>query len=158
MQSIAEYDYQPSMVYFSLLEGTPWFQSCIAANPSCLLLLRHAPLSNLYNSIAEVLNSFQDCPVLTAARGVVCLFEKFVAFCIRKLEFVKPAERHNFHEEIQAIEEGLLQKHAEREGSASRQAEFFVMCDILAFILIPIICRHISAIVSSGAPSLCEVT
>ena len=114
-----------------------------------MFLLRHAPLSNLYNSIAEVLNSFQECSISTAAPGVVSLLQELVIFCIRKLTSIKPGKRRNFQSEIDMIEQSLIQKKEERDAPR-RQAEFFVMCDVFRWVLLPTLFRHISAILPTG--------
>ncbi|CDJ30444.1 LOW QUALITY PROTEIN: uncharacterized protein EMH_0058180 [Eimeria mitis] len=143
-RSIDEYDCVPSTAHLSLLGTSPWFQSCLSANRSCVFLLRHAPLSNLYNSILEVANAFQECPISTTAPVVVSLIESLLAFCIRKLISVKPGRRENFEAEINAIEQRLVQKDDGREGSVT-QAEFFVLCDIFATVLLPAVAQQLSS-------------
>ncbi|OEH79162.1 hypothetical protein cyc_09157 [Cyclospora cayetanensis] len=63
MQSLDEYDFSPAPLYFGLINSSPWLATCLSAGSSCLLLLRHPPLANLYNSIVETINAYQDCPV-----------------------------------------------------------------------------------------------
>ncbi|CDJ52936.1 hypothetical protein, conserved [Eimeria brunetti] len=144
-RSIDEYNYVPSTAHLSLLGTSPWFQSDLSANRSCVFLLRHAPLSNLYNSILEVANAFQECPISTTAAGVVSLIESLLAFCIRKLNSVKPGRRENFEEDINAIEQSLVQKNDAREGSTTSPAEFFVLCDIFATVLLPAVAKQLSS-------------
>ncbi|KAL8274678.1 hypothetical protein Esti_001393 [Eimeria stiedai] len=154
-QSLDEYDYRPSLAYVSLLKNTPWFETCIAANPCCLFLLRHAPLSNLYNSIAEALNSFQECFISTAAPGILSVMEKLFIKCIRKLSSVKPGERQELEGEIQGVEHHLLERN-DYEGTTTQQVEFFVMCDIFASALLPTVSDHLSATFPSRASCLPE--
>ncbi|KAL8452703.1 hypothetical protein Emed_001267 [Eimeria media] len=142
-QSLDEYDYRPSLAYVSLLQNTPWFETCIAANPCCLFLLRHAPLSNLYNSIAEALNSLQECFMPTAASGILSVLENMFIKCIRKLSSVKPGERQKLEDEIHKVEQHLLERN-DYEATTTQQVEFFVMCDIFASVLIPTISNHLS--------------
>ncbi|CDI79536.1 Conserved oligomeric Golgi complex component 8,related, related [Eimeria praecox] len=143
-RSIDEYDCVPSTVHLSLLGTSPWFQSDLSVNRGCVFLLRHAPLSNLYNSILEVANAFQECPISTTAAGVVSLIESLLAFCIRKLISVKPGRRENFEEDINATERSLVRKDDGREGSGTCQAEFFVLCDIFATVLLPAVEKQLS--------------
>ncbi|KAL8425066.1 hypothetical protein Efla_001455 [Eimeria flavescens] len=155
-QSLDEYDFAPSVAYFSVLASTPWFQSCIAANPCSLFLLRHAPLANLYNSLADMVNSLQECFIASAAAGVLSVLEQFFIFCVRKLVSVKPGERREFEKEVQKIEHHLLQE-SEYEAATTRQAEFFVMCDVFAAVLLPTVSRHISITSSSSSSDLPQV-
>lgn len=139
-----EYDFTPSMLHFSLLESSPWFQSCLSVIPGCVFLLRHGPVSNLYNSIAEVLNAFQECPISTTAPRVVILIESLLVFCIRKLTSMKPGNRDDFEGEINAIENSLLQKKDVSGDANTRRPEFFVLCDIFASILISTVARQLA--------------
>ncbi|CDJ67021.1 hypothetical protein, conserved [Eimeria necatrix] len=143
-RSMNEYDFTPSMLHFSLLESSPWFQSCLSVIPGCVFLLRHGPVSNLYNSIAEVLNAFQECPISTTAPRVVILIESLLVFCIRKLTSMKPGNRDDFEGEINAIENSLLQKKDVSGDANTRRPEFFVLCDIFASILISTVARQLA--------------
>ncbi|KAL8433227.1 hypothetical protein ACSSS7_004012 [Eimeria intestinalis] len=155
-QSLDEFDYRPSLAYVSLLNNTPWFETCVAANPCCLFLLRHAPLSNLYNSIAEALNSFQECFISTAASFFLSVLENLFIKCIRKLSSVRPGERQEIEEKIQEVEHHLLERN-DYEATTTQQVEFFVMCDIFASVLLPTVFNHLSATFPSCASCLPEV-
>ena len=145
LQSMDEYDYVPVTSHLKLLGASPWFQSGLSANRGCVFLLRHAPLSNLYNSILEVANAFQECPISTAAARVVTLTESLLAFCIRKLISLKPGGRENLDEEIKAIEHNLVQEGDGRGGHTTCQAEFFVLCDIFGTVLLPALANELSS-------------
>lgn len=157
LQSIDGYDYQPSTAYFKLLEDSPWFQSCLSTNAGYVFLLRHAPLSNLYNSIAEVLNSFQECSISTAVPGLVNLIRGLMIFCIHKVASVKLGKRSDSQNEIDMVEQQLLQRSAECGSPISTQAEFFVFSDIFAWVLVPTISKHLSAIVMADVAAFSEV-
>ncbi|KAL8446835.1 hypothetical protein Emag_004596 [Eimeria magna] len=154
-QSLDEYDYRPSLAYVSLLQNTPWFETCIAANPCCLFLLRHAPLSNLYNSIAEALNSFQECFISTAASGFLSVLENLFIRCIRKLSSVKPGERQKLENEIHEVEQHILERN-DHEATTTQQVEFFVMCDIFSSVLLPTVSNHLSTTFPPCASCLSE--
>lgn len=85
------------------------------------------------------------------------LIRNLLALCIRKLISVKPGSRGAFEDEINAVEHALVQKESGCEGSAKRQAEFFVLCDIFATVLLPAVAKQLSSTFPVGTDLDTEV-
>ncbi|XP_026189917.1 uncharacterized protein LOC34618613 [Cyclospora cayetanensis] len=152
-RSLDEYDFSPAPLYFGLINSSPWLATCLSAGSSCLLLLRHPPLANLYNSIVETINAYQDCPVASVAAAIVRLVENLLLFCAHKLLALRPAKRQELESEIAAIEQSLIDKK-EQQDPINKQAEFFVLCDIFVGVLVPTLASHVAALIPSQA-ALC---